>query len=293
MTANGATGRLRSHGLSAAIVILLGGAGLAGCATAPPPSEPQFAANVAPGWTPAPAASAAPAPAEPTTGASERKPRSRNRTASAQPPAGPRLKVGSPYRIDGKLYVPAYDPDYDEVGVASWYGEEFHGRKTADGERFNMFSASAAHTTLPLPSIVEVTNLDNGRSIQVRLNDRGPFKSGRIIDLSRGAADRLGYLEKGLARVRVRYVGPARPDGSLAPLYVARNDKGPDSAGLRLTAATRQASRATSRPIWTDEATARLQLALARSGSGSGGMGGGSLSRLSLASTEDGLAPLW
>jgi len=115
-----------------------------------------------------------------------------------------------PYQIKGVWYYPKADPDYDEKGIGSWYGEQFHNRRTANGEIFDMELPSAAHKTLPLPSIVEVTNLDNGRKMQVRVNDRGPFIDGRVIDLSKAAAEQLGYGRAGVARVRVRYVGPAR-----------------------------------------------------------------------------------
>jgi peptidoglycan lytic transglycosylase len=118
-------------------------------------------------------------------------------------------KIGRPYQISGRTYVPARQDDYDRTGVASWYGPKFHGRKTANGEVFDMNSMSAAHTTLPLPSLVRVTNLDNGRSIIVRVNDRGPFVNNRLIDLSKSAARELGYIRQGTARVRVQYVGPA------------------------------------------------------------------------------------
>jgi rare lipoprotein A len=156
------------------------------------------------------------------------------RTADARPGApsapgeaalGGRYKLGAPYQVGGVWYVPADQPDYEEVGVASWYGDEFNGERTANGERFDMYAASAAHTTLPLPSIVEVTNLENGRSMRLRLNDRGPFKGGRIIDVSRAAARELGFERQGIAKVRVRYIGPAKLDGSLEPLYVARRDR--------------------------------------------------------------------
>lgn len=113
-----------------------------------------------------------------------------------------------PYQIKGVWYTPRHDPDYDEKGIASWYGEQFHNRNTANGEVFDMDLISAAHKTLPLPSIVEVTDLDTGRKLKVRVNDRGPFVSGRIIDLSKGAARKLGIYERGVARVRVRYIGP-------------------------------------------------------------------------------------
>ena len=105
-----------------------------------------------------------------------------------------------PYQIRGRWYQPAEQPDYDEVGLASWYGEQFHGRPTANGEMFDMHALTAAHKTLPLPSLVEVTNLANGRRIVLRVNDRGPFVDDRIIDLSRGAAEALGMLQPGRGR---------------------------------------------------------------------------------------------
>ncbi|MDP1630420.1 MAG: septal ring lytic transglycosylase RlpA family protein [Caulobacter sp.] len=116
-----------------------------------------------------------------------------------------------PYEVRGVWYTPKEDPRYDEKGIASWYGEQFHNRNTANGEVFDMDRPSAAHKTLPLPSMVEVTDLDTGRKIRVRVNDRGPFVAGRIIDLSRAAAQQLGTDRKGVARVRVRYLGPAAP----------------------------------------------------------------------------------
>lgn len=126
-------------------------------------------------------------------------------------PTGPggERKVGQPYQVSGVWYVPKDEPDYDRRGVASWYGDAFHLKATANGEIFDMNAVSAAHTTLPLPSLVEVTNLDNGRKLVVRVNDRGPFVDNRIIDLSREAAVQLGFHRQGLANVRVRYVGPA------------------------------------------------------------------------------------
>lgn len=114
-----------------------------------------------------------------------------------------------PYQIRGRWYRPAEQPDYDEVGMASWYGDQFHGRPTATGERFDMNALTAAHKTLPLPGLVEVTNLANGRKVVLRVNDRGPFVDGRIIDLSRGAADALDLRRAGVGEVRVRYLGRA------------------------------------------------------------------------------------
>jgi len=114
-------------------------------------------------------------------------------------------KIGKPYRIKGKLYYPKKDANYDEIGIASWYGPKFHNKLTANGEIFNQNAYTAAHRTLPMPSIVKVTNLENGRSLLLRVNDRGPFAGGdRIIDLSKIAAEKLGFKKKGLAKVRVQ-----------------------------------------------------------------------------------------
>lgn len=114
-----------------------------------------------------------------------------------------RYKVGEPYKIDGVYYYPAVDYHYSETGVASWYGPKFDGKPTANGEKFDMNELSAAHRTLPMPSMVRVVNLDNGRSLALRVNDRGPFARGRIIDVSRRAAQLLGFRYRGTARVRV------------------------------------------------------------------------------------------
>lgn len=123
-------------------------------------------------------------------------------------------KVGSPYQIAGQWYVPRVEPDYDRVGIASWYGSDFHGRKTANGEIYDMHALTAAHPTLPLPSLAYVTNLETGRTILVRINDRGPYAHGRLIDLSRRSAEELGFATRGLSKVRVRYAGPAPLDGN-------------------------------------------------------------------------------
>jgi rare lipoprotein A len=118
-------------------------------------------------------------------------------------------KVGSPYQISGVWYYPKEDPFYDETGIASWYGEDFHGNATANGERYDMNALTAAHRTLPMPVVVRVTNLDNGRSLRLRMNDRGPFARGRIIDVSKRAAQLLGFQASGTARVRVQFEGRA------------------------------------------------------------------------------------
>ena len=113
-------------------------------------------------------------------------------------------KVGAPYQINGVWYYPAVDYNYDETGVASWYGEQFEQRYTANGEIFDLNELTAAHRTLPIPSIVQVTNLNNGRTLQLRVNDRGPFARGRIIDVSRRASQLLGFATNGTALVRVK-----------------------------------------------------------------------------------------
>jgi len=126
-------------------------------------------------------------------------------------------KLGKPYHVNGVWYYPEDDPAYDEIGMASWYGPGFHGRSTANGERYDMNALTAAHRTLPMPSHVRVTNLANGRSLVLRINDRGPFAKGRIIDVSRRAAQLLGFKGQGVTRVRVVRVAP---DG--APLQAPR-----------------------------------------------------------------------
>lgn len=113
-------------------------------------------------------------------------------------------KIGTPYQIKGTWYYPAEEWDYDETGIASWYGPNFHGKDTANGETYDMNELTAAHRTLPMPSFVRVINLENGRSIVLRVNDRGPFAKGRIIDVSRRGAQLLGFKDQGTARVRVQ-----------------------------------------------------------------------------------------
>lgn len=129
------------------------------------------------------------------------------------PKGGGHYKVGQPYQVGGRWYHPREQPDYDRVGVASWYGSDFHGRKTANGEIFDMHALTAAHPTLPMPSYAYVTNPANDRTILVRINDRGPYVGERMIDLSRRAAHELGLLSGGTGRVRVQYAGPAPLNG--------------------------------------------------------------------------------
>jgi rare lipoprotein A len=146
-------------------------------------------------------------------------------------------KVGQPYQVRGVWYYPKEQPDYDEIGMASWYGEAFHNHYTADGEVFDMTLPSAAHTTLPLPSLVEVTNLSNGRTLLVRVNDRGPFVDGRVIDLSKEAAAELGFVTAGITRVRVRYVGRAPdPSGMSARTELASTTPKPSTPSSRSVA---------------------------------------------------------
>ncbi|MBI1338760.1 septal ring lytic transglycosylase RlpA family protein [bacterium] len=129
----------------------------------------------------------------------------------AEPYAGP------PYEVEGKWFVPTHEPNYDEVGIASWYGPNFHGKASASGETFDTDAMTAAHPTLPIPSLVRVTNLQTNQSVVVRLNDRGPFVDDRIIDLSRRAAEALDVVEKGTAKVRVQFLGPAPIEENALP----------------------------------------------------------------------------
>src|SRR5579872_137138 len=126
-------------------------------------------------------------------------------------------KVGNPYQIDNVWYYPHEQPDYDETGIASWYGPTFYGKYTANGELYDGSALTAAHRTLPMPVNVRVTNLENGKSIVVRVNDRGPYARGRIIDLSKRAAELLDVVQTGTARVRVTYLSRADLNGGPPP----------------------------------------------------------------------------
>ncbi len=166
-------------------------------------------------------------------------------------------KVGEPYQIEGNWYYPREDYSYDETGVASWYGAAFHGGTTANGEIFNKNELTAAHKTLPLPTLARVTNLDNGRSIVVRINDRGPFSGARIIDLSQRAAQLLGFEQQGTAKVRVQVLADeskaiadaTRHYGSAKPTQVA-SAEAPPPATASITPVTTQ----TLEPIHTTPA---------------------------------------
>lgn len=198
------------------------------------------------------------------------KPKMSSRLPQAQSPGGAKAptgaggayKVGKPYQVGGVWYVPKEDPHYNRVGTASWYGAQFHAKTTANGERFDMDALTAAHTTLPLPSLVEVTNLENGRKVVVRVNDRGPFVGDRIIDMSRAAARELGFEAQGLAKVRVRYVGPAplggvdpgvrraeaAPSAPLAPIPYSQLARAPAPAPAPMPASDPQVAAAPSPP---------------------------------------------
>lgn len=142
-------------------------------------------------------------------------------TSRNVPKGGGRHVIGQPYTVAGNRFVPREQPDLDVSGRASWYGPAFHGRLTANGEIFDMYSLSGAHPTLPLPSYVRVTNADNGASTIVRINDRGPFSYERTVDLSRRAAEVLGFQQQGTANVRVQYIGPAPLNGDDTKFLVA------------------------------------------------------------------------
>jgi rare lipoprotein A len=130
------------------------------------------------------------------------------------PRGGGTYRVGKPYTVAGRVYVPEEDPNYRAEGMASWYGDDFHGRLTANGEVFDMTALTAAHPTLPIPSYARVTNIRNGKSLIVRVNDRGPYHGNRLIDVSNKAAELLEFKANGVARVRVEYVGRAPLEGT-------------------------------------------------------------------------------
>ena len=142
------------------------------------------------------------------------------------PPKVGSYKIGKPYQVAGRWYYPKEDFEYDETGIASWYGPGFDGKTTANGEIFDRYRLTAAHRTLPLPSVVRVINLENGRSIKMRVNDRGPFAKNRIIDVSWKAADLLGFVNQGTAKVRVQIL----PAESRQVAAEARGEDAPATA---------------------------------------------------------------
>jgi rare lipoprotein A len=184
--------------LSASVILLALAA--AGCSTTPPPRPAPL---VGPPLPPMP----------------------EDQTVQLPPSAGV-YKIGEPYQIGDIWYYPREQPDYDETGIASWYGPTFYGKRTANGELYDGNALTAAHRTLPMPVNVRVTNLDNGKSIVVRVNDRGPYARGRIIDLSRHAAELLDVVQTGTARVRVTYLAradltPGTPPQPVTPPAIA------------------------------------------------------------------------
>jgi len=170
------------------------------------------------------------------------------------PKGGGRDMVGKPYTVAGRTYVPQESPRAGE-GLASWYGAAFHGRMTANGEIFDRDSIAAAHTTMPLPSYARVTNLQNGHSMIVRVNDRGPFHANRIIDVSERAASALGFKGQGTSRVRVEYVGRASTNGSDDRILLASLRTDGQPASLTNAAPTMMA-QATPRPSLPRQAIA-------------------------------------
>ncbi len=137
-----------------------------------------------------------------------------------------KYKIGSAYKIKGKWYKPKEDFNLVQTGIASWYGTDFHGKKTANGEIYDQFELTAAHKTLQLPALVKVTNLENGRSVVVRVNDRGPYAHGRIIDMSRKGAELLGFKNKGITKVKIQVL--AKESRALA----AAAKSGKDTRGM-------------------------------------------------------------
>lgn len=156
------------------------------------------------------------------------------------PKGGGTYRVGKPYVVAGRTYVPEENPHYRAEGLASWYGDDFHGRLTANGEVFDMASLSAAHPTLPIPSYARVTNMANGRSLIVRINDRGPYHGNRLIDVSNKAAELLEFKHRGTAKVRVEYVGRAPLEGSDDRQLIAtlrQGEPAPAPTGVRIASA--------------------------------------------------------
>lgn len=207
------------------VLVVTGGVALAGCSSGPKLSDP-FAGKGSPIY----------------------------KKAGPIPKGGGRRHLGKPYTVGGRKWYPKADPTYNKVGIASWYGKRFHRRHTANGEWYDMNYFSAAHKTLPIPSYARVTNLTTGKKLIVRVNDRGPFVGNRIIDLSKKSAEYLGTKNKGTAKVRVEYIGPA-------PL----NDK-----GSHLAAMNRELARGTPK-----------QQMIARANSG----GGGNYTRVAVANS--------
>lgn len=200
-----------------------------------------LAACGSPGTKKPASSTAGPAPAH-IRDSAPRHPPDLSNVPDAVPRVEPRSRYGNPasYEVFGVTYhVMDTSHGYVERGVASWYGTKFHGRRTSSGEPYDMYAMTAAHTRLPLPTYVQVTNLENRRSVVVRVNDRGPFVRGRIIDLSYAAAHRLGMLEQGTALVEVRAIDPRAPGTQMAqtpPAPLAGNTAGAPSVYVQVGA---------------------------------------------------------
>src|SRR3569623_3300564 len=152
-------------------------------------------------------------------------------TAKYPPRGGGRVMSGDPYKVRGVTYKPVDGPGYVATGEASWYGQDFHGRRTANGEIFGAYYLTAASPVLPIPRYAQVTNLENGRSVMVRINDRGPYMQGRVADLSYEAASLLGYVNQGSAQIQIAYVGPAPLNGADNRMLMASlNQTSPNEA---------------------------------------------------------------
>jgi rare lipoprotein A len=165
------------------------------------------------------------------------------------PKGGGRYQVGKPYTVAGRTFVPTENKNYRAEGLASWYGSDFHGRLTANGEVFDRHSLTAAHPTLPLPSYVRVTNTANGRSVIVRVNDRGPFHGNRVLDVSRRTAEVLDFQRRGTARVKVEYAGPADINGSDDQRLMATYRDDGSAAPVPTTAIAMAAPQPTTAPV--------------------------------------------
>jgi rare lipoprotein A len=179
-----------------------------------------------------------------------------NTAKTVQGPSEPapvgRYKVGNAYQISGQWYYPAENAEYVETGIASWYGPGFHAKQTANGEQFDENAMTAAHRTLPLPSAVRVTNLENGRAVVLRINDRGPFARGRIIDVSRRGAQLLGFINQGTAKVRVEILPAESQKLKMAALNLPMSEEQP----MQISAAPREAVMARELPSPTGGASA-------------------------------------
>jgi len=179
------------------------------------------------------------------------------------PKGGGTYRIGKPYVVGGKQFTPHEGDGYRAEGLASWYGSDFHGRLTANGEVYDMEGISAAHPTLPMPSYVRVTNTQNRKSLIVRVNDRGPFHNNRLIDLSSKASHLLGFKGHGLARVRVEYIGPASLEGSDDRLLLATLREGaPAPAPSRVMVASAKPFMPASSEVSSSAATAGLRGAI-------------------------------